>query len=176
MSWFSKWRTGSPDIEAVGHGVEAGDRPVFLHGRDPTDKAIRAAVAQWIALMARGDYELAVKTVFTEPPEPEEFREQVETFCVGLQAMRQGVVDAFRREGMDADDPPPLEAEGRAQVVPAPKKLLKSMEIERQDSAAEAAAVIGFHLPLDNNFAIWTTMGIVRDGDRCVLEFDMFHL
>jgi hypothetical protein len=31
-------------------------------------------------------------------------------------------------------------------------------------------------VPLDNDFGIWTTMGVIRAGDHCVLEFEIFHL
>jgi hypothetical protein len=127
-------------------------------------------------MMALGDYARAVAAVFRDPPAPETFRERVESYCVGLAAARQGAVDAVRALGQKVSDPPPPGAFGRAQVVPAPARLLEAVEIHRDDIPPGAAAWLGFHVPLDNGFGIWTTMGVLRAGDRCVLEFEIFHL
>jgi hypothetical protein len=113
-----------------------------------------------------------------DPPAPEDFRERVETFCVGLAAARQGLVEALRKQGANVNDPPvPAPASsGRARVIPAEARLLEAMEIHRDGIPPGAVAWLGFHLPLDNHFGIWTTMGVMRAGDRCVLEFEIFHM
>jgi hypothetical protein len=159
----------------VDGGASMGANPITL-SQDPTDAEICAAVARWIELMARGDYASAVAAVFRKPPAPEDFRERVETFFVGLAAARQGLVDALRQKGANVDDPPPLEASGRGRVIPAPPELLEAMEIHRQEIPANAVAWIGFHLPLDNGCGIWTTMGVMRAGGGCILELEIFHM
>jgi hypothetical protein len=60
--------------------------------------------------------------------------------------------------------------------MPAPAELLDAMEIHRESIPADAVAWLGFHVPLDNGFGIWTTMGVVREGGRCILEFEIFHM
>lgn len=171
MAWFSKWRKRPADTRRD----RGGERPIVL-AQEPTDEEIRAAVAKWIEQMARGEYTKAVAAVFRDPPMPEEFRERVETFCLRLTAARQGVVDSLRQQGFNVSDPPTPETFGRAQVIPASAELLAAMEIHRDGIPPDAVAWLGFHLPLDNGFGIWTTMGVLRASDRCVLEFEILHL
>jgi hypothetical protein len=178
MGWFWNWRRRPSDGHGDGFdGREGpGERPIVL-SRDPSNAEIRAAVAKWIGLMACGNYARAAASVFCNPPAPDAFRETVETFCAGLGRARQGLVEALRKRGLSVSEPPPTpEMPGRRKVVPAPAELLEAMEIHRESIPPNAVAWLGFHLPLDNGFGIWTTMGVVREGERCILEFEIFHL
>jgi hypothetical protein len=178
MGWFWKWRKRPSDTPSEGIDVRGkpGVRPIVL-SQDPSDAEIRAAVAKWIGLMACGDYARAVVSVFRNPSAPEDFRERVETFCVTLGQARQGLVNALRKQGLNVNNPPPTaEPPERARVIPASAELLEAMEIHRESIPPNAVAWLGFHLPLDNGFGIWTTMGVMREGDRCILEFEIFHL
>ncbi len=177
MSRCSNLWKRSPGLDADARGVWAGDRPMVLDPK-PSDDAIRAAIVRWIAMMASGDYDAAVATAFgRDPPKPDEFRERVETFCVEMPRMLQGIVDACAREGINvAEASPPFEQRDRARVIPMVPELLGKMEIQRGNLPPDAVAWVGFHIPLNNYFAIWTTMGVMRDGDQCVLEFEIFHL
>lgn len=176
MSWFSKWRQRASNNHEDLQIMRSDDGRIMLPGPNPTDGQIRAAVAQWIELMAHDDYESAVAAVFSDPPEPDDFRERVETFCIALPGIIQGITEAFAKEGIETSEQPAVEPGVRARVVSASPELLDEMEIERAEASSDAAAWIGFHLLLDNNFGIWTTMTVSRAGDRCVLQFDMFHL
>ncbi|HEY7423860.1 MAG TPA: hypothetical protein VH682_06400 [Gemmataceae bacterium] len=135
-------------------------------------------MGKWIGLMASGDYQRAVASVFRAPCPADDFREQVETFGVHLGAARQQLVNALRGQGAKVDDPPPFPPEwsDRARVVPAPAGVLDAVEIHREGIPAGAVAWLGFHVPLDSGLGIWTTMGVVREGERCILEFEMFHM
>jgi hypothetical protein len=177
MGWFWNWWKRPANLHPVALDVRGklGGRPIVL-SQNPTDAEIREAVAKWIGQMARGDYALAVASVFRNPSAPEKFREQVETFFMDLPQSRQGVVNALREQGFDVSDLPPLEPSGRAKVIPPSIELLKRMEIHRESVPENAVAWLGFHVPLDNGGGIWTTMGVVREGDRCILEFEIFHL
>lgn len=129
--------------------------------------------------MARGDYASAVTAVFDDPPAPEKFRDRVETFCTTLEAARQEVVDTLKQAtGREVRAPSPAIAtpSQRAHVVPAPAELLEAIEIHREEVPEDAVAWLGFHVPLDNGFGIWTTMGVIQAGDHSVLEFEIFHL
>jgi hypothetical protein len=177
MGWFRKWRKRLTDTAMPTFDGGAGVcHPPIILSRDPTNAEIRGAIAAWIELMARGDYAKAVAAVFRQPPAPEDFREQVETFFVQLGAARQGVVDALRQQGAVVDDPPTPETSGRGHVIAAPPRLLEAMEIHREEIPSDAVAWLGFHLPLDNGCGIWTTMGVVRAGACCLLEFEIFHM
>jgi len=158
---------------------DSGDRPIVLPKR-PTDAGIRAAVAAWIELMACGEYAKAVRSVFREPPSPEDFRERVETFCIELEQVRQQVITGLRdQSGMEVRGPSPPKVpvpRTRAKVVSFSRLLDDTMEIHREEISSDSVAYVGFHLPLDNGFGIWTTMNVRREHDRCVLEFEIFHL
>jgi hypothetical protein len=177
MGWFWNWWKRPANLHPVGLDVRGkpGERPIVL-SENPTDAEIREAVAKWIGQMARGDYALAVGSVFRTPSAPEEFREQVETFFIDLPHARQGVVNALREQGLDVSEIPSPEPPGRAKVIPASVELLERMEIHREGIPENAVAWLGFHVPLDNGCGIWTTMGVMREGDRCILEFEIFHL
>jgi hypothetical protein len=99
--------------------------------------------------MAQGDYASAVAAVFRNPPTPEDFREQVESFFVQLPATQEAIVDALRKQGAVVREPPPVPPSGRGKVIPASAQLLEAMEIHREDIPADAVAWLGFHLPLD---------------------------
>jgi hypothetical protein len=163
----------------TGDGISA---PPIILSREPPDAEIRAAVAKWIEQMALGDYASAVAAVFRKPPAPDDFREQVEMFAAGYAAARRGLLDALRKQGLEVSDPsavsdvPPPEVCRRGKVIRATAQVLEAMEIHRDSIPREAVAWLGFHVPLDNGFLIWTTMGVLRAGDRCVLEFEIFHL
>jgi hypothetical protein len=179
MGWFWNRRERPPDSpsERPGVGQESGERPIVLPS-DPSDAEIRAAVGTWIGFMACGDYSRAVASVFRNPCPPDDFRERVETFGVHLGQARQQLVHALRGQGAQVADPPPLPPESsvRGRVMPAPAELLDAIEIHRESIPANAVAWLGFHVPLDTGFEIWTTMGVVRDGGRCILKFEIFHM
>jgi hypothetical protein len=165
MGWFSK---------RSDNGVA---RPISLPG-EPTDLDIHAAVSAWIDLMARGDYDGAVASVFADPPPAAQFRDRVETYAASLAAAHEGVVDAFGKQGLKVNnaspavDPQPK----RSRVIPASADVICALEIHRDGIPEDAVAWLGFHVPLEHGFGIWTTMGVLRAGDRCILEFEMFHL
>ena len=64
MGWFSGWRKRPAQTRT--DQSKSGGRPIVLP-QDPSDADIRAAVAKWIELMARGDYAAAVAAVFRNP-------------------------------------------------------------------------------------------------------------
>jgi hypothetical protein len=179
MGWFWNRRKRPSDSLSARANVRAepGERPIIL-SQDPGDAEIRAAVAKWIGLMACGDYPRAVASVFRNPSASANFQDQVETFCVHLGQARHGLVNALREQGFNVPDPPPLSQQmsGRARVIPASAELLDAMEIHRESIPANAVAWLGFHVPMDNGFGIWTTMGVVREGDHCILKFEIFHM
>jgi hypothetical protein len=148
-------------------------------GRHPSDQDLRAAVATWIDQMARGDYTAAVAAVFRKPPPPDAFREHIETFESSLEARRHEVVEALKTTtGRDVHAAmPSIEARAaRTRVVPASEELLQGVEIHREGIPDDADAWLGFHVPLESGFGIWTTMGVIASGDRCLLQFEIFHL
>lgn len=179
MGWFWSRRKRSSDrlSEPPTRFHEECETPIVL-SQNPTDAEIRAAVAQWIEFMACGDYPRAVASVFRKPYEPDDFRDLVETFGIKLGPARQKMIDMIRAQGEKACDPRPLPPEWsvRARVMPPPAALLDAMEIQRQNIPANAVAWIGFHLPLESGLGIWTTMGVITEGDHCVLEFEIFHM
>jgi hypothetical protein len=179
MGWFWNRRKRLSDSPSERRGIrpESDVRPIVL-SQEPTDAEIRAAVGKWIGLMACDDYPRAVASVFRDPCAPDDFREQVETFGVQLGDARQQIVNALRGQGAKVSDPPPVPPQWsvRARVIPAPAEVLDAMEIHRDSIPADAVAWLGFHVPLDNGFGIWTTMGVLREGESCILEFEIFHM
>jgi hypothetical protein len=172
MSWF---RRKKRDVSRDEVPTFSPDRPIVL-SLAPTDDEIRSAVTSWIEFMARGDYAAAVAAVFGKPPAPESFRETVESYCVGLAEARQKVVEALRAQGKQVNDPPPPDASDRSVVVSAYTEVVDRIEIHRDGIPSGAVAWLGFPIPLANGFGIWTTMGVMQSGAKCVLEFEIFHL
>src|SRR5262245_39183499 len=181
MSMFDFFRKEKPKESAgpLCRSAIARGRWIALP-KQPTDSEIRLAIVTWIEQMARGEYGKAVSSVFSDPPSPENFREQVETSSIEVARAREQVVNALREKvGKEVHAPPapktPLPAT-RGKVVLPSSDVLDAMEIHREGIPSDAVAWVGFHVPLDNGFRLWTTMGVMRAGNQCVLEFEIFHL
>jgi len=181
MSMFDWFRKEKPKESAgpLCRSAIARGRWIVLP-KQPTDSEIRLAIVTWIEQMARGEYVKAVSSVFSDPPSPQDFRERVETYSMTVEQRREEVVNALRKQtGKDVKAPPPPKTPvpaTRAKVELPSTAVLDAMEIHREGIPSDAVAWVGFHVPLDNGFGIWTTMGVMRAGDQCVLEFEIFHL